>query len=117
MIASDDKKGKDKNKGEVLGAKIYKFKHKMKIGSRGSEVGELQKHLFSSGFYFGPITSYFGHLTKAAIMSFQKASQLEVVGYIGPKTLSMLNAATLAQVLTTTPNSLSIDSLNKQSGK
>ena len=113
-----EKVEKEKGKGEVLGAKIYKFKHKMKMGSRGEEVGELQKYLFSRGFYFGPFTSYFGKLTQAAIKSFQKASQLEAVGYIGPKTLSLLNSVTFAKVLTTTPNSLSIDSApTKQNNK
>lgn len=111
----EDMKGK-KN-GEVLGAKIFKFKHKLKRGSRGEEVGQLQQYLFSRGFYFGQITSYFGRLTQAALKSFQKASQLEAVGYIGPKTLSMLNAATFTEVLTTTPNSLSIDSLTKLKSK
>ena len=113
IIADRDKSEKDKKKGEVLGAKIYKFKHKLRMGSRGEEVGELQKYLFSKGYYFGPITNYFGRLTQAAIKSFQKASQLEAVGYVGPKTLGMLNAPTLAKVLTTTSNAQSSDSLAK----
>ncbi len=56
------------------------------------EVSTLQKTLKDFGYFKYPkITGYFGNYTEAAIKSFQKANGLEQVGYIGPKTLKLLN--------------------------
>ena len=106
-ITADDKGGKNEDKGEVLGKKIYKFNHKLMMGSRGEEVGELQQYLFEKGFYLGQFTGYFGRLTEAAVKVFQRVHGLDLVGYAGPLTRALLNEATFAEVLTATPNTLS----------
>ncbi len=56
------------------------------------EVSTLQEVLKDLGYFKYPrVTGYFGNYTEDAIKSFQKANGLEQVGYIGPKTLKLLN--------------------------
>jgi hypothetical protein len=56
------------------------------MGQRGREVTRLQQALTNLGFYNGPITTYFGALTKAALIKFQKAKGLPATGYFGSLT-------------------------------
>jgi hypothetical protein len=77
--------------GQVLGASTGAFTSKLRLGSRGDEVMKLQKHLTDLGFYFGPITGYFGRLTSSAVRVFQAAHGLDSVGRVGPLTLAALN--------------------------
>lgn len=74
--------------GMVLGA----FVSDMAVGSRGAEVIELQTRLTMLGYYSGPITGYFGQLTKAAVIRFQAAHGLPSTGFVGPLTRQMLNS-------------------------
>jgi phosphatidylethanolamine-binding protein (PEBP) family uncharacterized protein len=63
------------------------------IGSRGSQVTELQQTLTSLGYYSGPITGYFGVLTKAGVVKFQIANSISPsVGYFGPLSRTALNS-------------------------
>ena len=48
----------------------------LSVGSRGAQVTELQKTLTTLGFYSGPITGYFGNLTKQAVIKFQNANNV-----------------------------------------
>jgi peptidoglycan hydrolase-like protein with peptidoglycan-binding domain len=84
--------------GQVLGASTQEFTRKLRIGSRGNEVMKLQKHLTDLGFYFGPITGYFGRLTSSAVRVFQAAHGLDSVGAVGPLTLAALNNGPAAGV-------------------
>ncbi len=77
--------------GEVLGATAFVFTHNLKIGNSGDDVTELQKRLAADGFYAGPINSYFGPLTWAAVKKFQTSHGLEAVGSVGLKTRLALN--------------------------
>ena len=52
----------------------------LRFGSRGVEVGELQKRLGV------PVDCIFGSVTEAAVVAFQKAHGLVVDGEVGPKT-------------------------------
>lgn len=65
----------------------------LKVGSRGSEVGNLQKSLQTLGYYKGSIDSIFGGGTKAAVMNFQRSQGISVDGVVGPATLSSISNA------------------------
>ncbi len=69
----------------------FVFTTTLQVGSTGNAVTELQKRLTAEGLYSGPITAYFGQLTKAAVMAYQKAHSLPQVGIVGPQTRAVLN--------------------------
>ncbi len=69
----------------------YVFTKTLQVGSTGTEVTELQKRLTSEGVYAGPVTGYFGQLTKAGVMKYQAAHGLPSVGVVGPLTRAQLN--------------------------
>lgn len=69
----------------------YVFKNLLKVGSSGAEVTALQQTLAARGYYKGPVTGYFGPLTKAGVQAFQKAQRLESPGHVGPGTRAALN--------------------------
>ncbi|MBU6414791.1 peptidoglycan-binding protein [Patescibacteria group bacterium] len=62
-------------------------------GSSGKEVFLLQKILGVTDLTFLPQyqTGYYGPKTEAAVKRFQKRYGLEPVGFVGPKTLALLN--------------------------
>lgn len=74
----------------------FTFVTLMKMGLRGAEVTELQTLLKELGYYKGPITGYFGPLTRSALMAYQRAHGIEATGNVGVKTLASLNASILA---------------------
>ena len=94
-----------KEEGKVLGEEIFKFLKNMKLGSRlAPDVIELQKRLTKEGFYGGPISGYFGPLTKDAVIKYQtKYSPLTTDGVVGPRTRGVLNGTSAPL-----PNSASI---------
>ncbi|MCP2729059.1 peptidoglycan-binding domain-containing protein [Limnofasciculus baicalensis] len=63
-------------------------------GSRNSDVTAIQKTLQDKGYFNGPTTGYYGSLTEAAVMEFQKANGLTPDGKIDAKTQSALKATT-----------------------
>ncbi len=69
----------------------YRFTTYLGIGSRGTAVTELQKHLTEVGSYTGPVTGYFGLLTAAGVKKFQSAHGISPVGFVGPATRTALN--------------------------
>lgn len=64
----------------------------IKVGEEGENVSALQKILTDLGVYTGPVTGFFGDLTKKSVMSFQTANALDAVGEVGPKTRDLLNS-------------------------
>ena len=59
---------------------VFQFKNDLNIGSRGTEVKELQKCLAKDKeVYEGDITSYFGELTKNAVIRFQEKYKSEIL--------------------------------------
>lgn len=69
----------------VLGERI------LKLGSRGQDVQQLQTKLKGLGFFkYGTVTTYFGSITKNAVIGFQKKHGLIVDGIVGPQTIGKL---------------------------
>ncbi len=69
----------------------YTFSSFLSIGSTGAQVTNLQNYLTKKGFYSGPVTGYFGALTKTAVKKNQTAHGIDPVGYVGPGTRAALN--------------------------
>ncbi len=72
----------------------------LKEGSSGEAVKALQLKLKSLGYFSGTGTGYYGAVTRAAVIAFQKASGLSVDGIAGPATHNKAfsgNAASASQ--------------------
>ncbi|MDD5318301.1 MAG: peptidoglycan-binding domain-containing protein [Candidatus Pacebacteria bacterium] len=67
------------------------FNKPLDLGSTGNDVTELQKRLTAEGLYSGPITSYYGSLTRAAVILYQSAHGINTLGNVGPATRTSLN--------------------------
>ena len=65
---------------------------RLRKGSRGKEVKQLQTELKKQGFYNGRIDGIFGSATQKAVKSFQKKNGLKEDGIAGPLTLQKLYA-------------------------
>jgi len=79
-------------KSKATGSR-YIFSSYLRLGSSGEEVKQLQIKLKSLGHFTYPqITGYFGPVTKAAVIRFQKAKSLwPYPGWVGPETRGKLN--------------------------
>ena len=62
----------------------------LQMGYSGVGVSNLQSTLASLGHYNGPITGYFGEMTKSAVMSYQVSHGLSPDGVVGDRTLNCL---------------------------
>lgn len=61
-------------------------------GMRHNDVKELQQELKKRNFFtYGKATTYFGNITRQAVMKFQRANGLTVDGYFGPASVKALN--------------------------
>lgn len=60
------------------------------MGSRGTEVRNIQKKLKSLGYYTGSVDGIYGVNTRNAVIKFQKNCGLTADGIAGPKTLLYL---------------------------
>jgi hypothetical protein len=69
----------------------YIFKSALAVGSKGTEVTELQKRLKTLGVYTGPVTGNFATLTKAAVIKYQGIHGIAKQGNVGPATRAALN--------------------------
>ena len=65
----------------------------LRIGSKGSDVKDLQSKLISLGYLTGKADGIYGSKTAAAVRAFQKASKLTADGVAGKYTLSKLQSA------------------------
>ena len=64
----------------------------LKRGNSSSQVTSLQKKLQAAGYFDGPLTGYYGSLTQAAVMKFQKAHGLTPNGIADLETLNALES-------------------------
>lgn len=66
----------------------------MGVGSRGSDVTQLQQFLASNSWIYpaGTVSGYFGSLTRAAVVQFQTAYDIDQVGNVGPITKAKINS-------------------------
>jgi len=69
----------------------FKFREDLWFGMRANDVTELQMRLTAEGVYAGPITGYFGSLTRAAVMKYQANHGISAIGRVGPRTRASLN--------------------------
>ena len=76
--------------GKVLGSTKFIFTKRLKQGSRGDEVMELQKFLNNAG-YPVKIDGVFGSATTVALIKFQIANGLKGDGIVGVQTRAVLN--------------------------
>ena len=65
-------------------------------GNSSSQVTSLQKKLQAAGYFDGPVTGYYGSLTQAAVMKFQKGQGLTANGIADLETLKALNSGSKA---------------------
>ena len=65
-----------------------------KMGSRGTEVRNIQSRLKSWGYYSGSVDGIYGTATKNAVIAFQKKHGLTPDGIAGPKTLEKIGLPT-----------------------
>ncbi|MBZ4647613.1 MAG: Zinc D-Ala-D-Ala carboxypeptidase precursor [Clostridia bacterium] len=63
----------------------------MKVGSSGKAVTDLQLKLKQLGYFNVDVTGYYGSITKASVIRFQRDNGLIVDGIAGPQTTSALN--------------------------
>ncbi|HEU0080405.1 MAG TPA: peptidoglycan-binding domain-containing protein [Candidatus Paceibacterota bacterium] len=73
------------------------FSKDLTVGSSGADVTALQNAIGVS-----PATGYFGSITKAAVVSWQKAHGVPATGYVGPLTRAALNGSNSMTTTTTT---------------
>jgi len=62
----------------------------LNVGSRGSQVSQLQQILKQFGYYPGPVDGVYGPQTKSAISTFQNDTGIKQDGIFGPITQSKL---------------------------
>lgn len=67
----------------------------LKLGSRGSDVGQLQERLKDFGYEPGPVDNIFGYLTQEALEFFQRDYRLKIDGVAGREVFALLNRAEL----------------------
>lgn len=67
------------------------FTTSLSLGARGAAVSELQTIMTHEQVYHGPITGYFGLLTRSGVKALQAKYGLDTAGNVGPKTRALLN--------------------------
>ena len=74
------------------------WKRSLKVGSTGEDVTNLQLFLIRHGFLAeGNAIGLFGPRTKTALMQFQKANGLAMVGVFGPMTRAKVGEMNVGQ--------------------
>ncbi len=73
------------------------FTRNLFYGSSSRDVKTLQQILFNEQLLNVTPTGYFGALTRAAVIEYQRENGLPTTGFVGPLTLSKLNAINIDQ--------------------
>lgn len=74
----------------VTSGDVSKITKNLKRGDKGEDVSKLQNYLNEKGYNCGIADGIFGLKTKAAVISFQKISNLTMDGIVGPMTRGMM---------------------------
>lgn len=76
----------------------------LSLGSHGQDVRELQMFLHDQDLFEYPsFTTYFGRMTRASVIDFQRQSGIDPIGIVGPRTralIAALNAPALPDAAT-----------------
>lgn len=84
---------KDASNADLGISSAFKFTKPLSIRSRNDDVRELQIRLRALGYFTYPeITGYFGSITQAAVIAFQRANGIDPIGIVGPLTRAALNS-------------------------
>ncbi|MGI8499635.1 MAG: peptidoglycan-binding domain-containing protein [Hassallia sp.] len=62
----------------------------LRQGSSGASVSRLQQDLRQLGYFYGPVSGYFGLDTQQAVIKFQQASGLRSDGVVGSRTIQAI---------------------------
>lgn len=79
-----------------------------KIGSRGTEVRNIQTRLKNWGYYDGWIDGIYGSYTRSAVIKFQKKHGLTADGVAGPATLAKIGLPTGSTSQTSSNNNTTL---------
>lgn len=79
------------------------------LGSRGTEVRNIQTRLKKWGYYTGAVDGIYGTATKKAVIAFQKKNGLTPDGICGKKTLAAIGLPTGSSGSSSTKSSYSSD--------
>jgi peptidoglycan hydrolase-like protein with peptidoglycan-binding domain len=77
----------------VVHPTAYAAQPALSIGAQGTSVQQLQNMLATLGYLHGPADGAFGPVTRAAVMTFQRAHHLTADGIVGPQTWNALTQA------------------------
>ena len=84
----------------------------LRYGSEGAEVTTLQNRLIALGYLAGSADGKFGRDTKAAVIAFQKANQLDADGVVGTDTSSRLYASNVVSNTVSTTETLRVGAVS-----
>ena len=70
----------------------------LRIGSRGTDVKEVQSLLQRLGYYTGAIDGIFGYGTANAVIAFQRAYGLTPDGIVGPMTFGVMEPLLMGSI-------------------
>ena len=73
-----------RRRSQRLGSRV------LKLGARGTDVGELQQKLKEFGYEPGPVDNIFGYLTQEALEFFQRDYRLRVDGIAGEEVFTLI---------------------------
>ena len=62
----------------------------LRVGDRNDEVVKVQTILRDKGYFRTNVTGYFGSITEAAVIAFQKDYGIDPIGVVGPQTRAAL---------------------------
>lgn len=70
------------------------FTRNLTVGSTGADVTALQQILIDGGYLdIAAPTTYFGSMTKAALIKYQRENAISATGYFGPITRAFVNSS------------------------
>jgi len=80
----------------------------LKKGEKSPQVASLQQKLQAAGYFKQAVTGYYGPITEAAVIKFQKAYGLKADGIVGSETLAALglSSTTVTSLPTKTKSTL-----------